>query len=530
MRSTLLVCPIVILWILISLIFPSCAFAGVGVTPTSLSFGSVTVNTTSTAATISITNSNHQSVSIEQISSNLPEFIVSGLTLPLSLRPHSSVSFQVTFRPDAALAYSGSILMTTSVRNGTRTVPVSGTGVPVPAPPPTIYLLSPSASSLSFGSVLVGGSASLPFSLTNTGAGSVTVFQVTTNNSAFVVSGFSGSVALAPGQCLSLGVSFAPSVTGSASASLTVVSTASNSPTSVILSGTGIQPMISVVPSSVSFGSVTTGVTNTQTLTITNPGTANLTVSQASVTSAAFSFSGLTLPLTIPPGGSSAFTASFSPTSAGTFAGNLTLVNNSPHTSLAVVLSGTGATAVFQLSASPTSLNFGNVTTGTSTSQTVALTNTGNTNVSLSQDSVSGAGFTLTGLTLPLVLAAGQSTSFSMTFAPSSAGSVSGTVTVTSNASNSPTTISLYAAGVAPVSHCVSLNWTPSSSSYSGFNVYRSSVSGGPYTRMDTTVVPTTSYTDSNVVSGQTYYYVATEVDTTGAESSYSSEVSADIP
>lgn len=76
----------------------------------------------------------------------------------------------------------------------------------------------------------------------------------------------------------------------------------------------------------------------------------------------------------------------------------------------------------------------------------------------------------------------------------------------------------------------MTLNWTPSSSSYSGFNVYRSSVSGGPYNRIDATMIPTNSYTDSTVASGQTYYYVATEIDTNGVESLYSSEVPAIIP
>jgi fibronectin type 3 domain-containing protein len=76
----------------------------------------------------------------------------------------------------------------------------------------------------------------------------------------------------------------------------------------------------------------------------------------------------------------------------------------------------------------------------------------------------------------------------------------------------------------------VSLSWTPSSSTYSGFNVYRGTVSGGPYTRVDTSMVSSTSYRDAGVSSGQSYYYVATEVDTTGTESGYSSEVSAVIP
>jgi len=80
------------------------------------------------------------------------------------------------------------------------------------------------------------------------------------------------------------------------------------------------------------------------------------------------------------------------------------------------------------------------------------------------------------------------------------------------------------------VSHTVSLSWTPGSSTYSGFNVYRGTSSGGPYSRVDTSMVSSPSYLDAGVNSGQTYYYVATEVDTTGTESGYSGEVSAVIP
>jgi fibronectin type 3 domain-containing protein len=101
---------------------------------------------------------------------------------------------------------------------------------------------------------------------------------------------------------------------------------------------------------------------------------------------------------------------------------------------------------------------------------------------------------------------------------------------VVSNATNSPLVVALSGTGVAPVSHAVSLSWTPSSSTYSGFNIYRGTTSGGPYTRVDTSVVSATSYVDSGVSSGSTYYYVATEVDSSGTESAYSGEVSAKIP
>jgi hypothetical protein len=72
--------------------------------------------------------------------------------------------------------------------------------------------------------------------------------------------------------------------------------------------------------------------------------------------------------------------------------------------------------------------------------------------------------------------------------------------------------------------HSVALNWTASSSSsISGYNIYRSATSGGTYTKINTSLVVPTSYSDSSVQAGQTYFYVATAVDTSGIESVYSS-------
>jgi fibronectin type 3 domain-containing protein len=131
---------------------------------------------------------------------------------------------------------------------------------------------------------------------------------------------------------------------------------------------------------------------------------------------------------------------------------------------------------------------------------------------------------------VPLTLAAGQATSFNVTFDPASAGNLSGSVTVTSNAANSPAAITLTGTGIAPASYSVNLNWTPSSSSYSGFNIYRGAQSGGPYSKINSGLIATPTYSDTNCGSTGTYYYVATEVDATGAESSYSSPASAIVP
>ena len=90
--------------------------------------------------------------------------------------------------------------------------------------------------------------------------------------------------------------------------------------------------------------------------------------------------------------------------------------------------------------------------------------------------------------------------------------------------------MSLSGAGVAPVSHSVALSWGASTSAVTGYNVYRSTVSGGSYSRVNGSLLGGLSFSDSTVTSGQTYYYVATAVDSSGTESAYSNEVSSIVP
>jgi len=80
------------------------------------------------------------------------------------------------------------------------------------------------------------------------------------------------------------------------------------------------------------------------------------------------------------------------------------------------------------------------------------------------------------------------------------------------------------------VAHSATMTWTASASSVTGYNVYRGSVSGGPYSIVNTSLVTTLTYTDSTVQAGQTYFYVTTSVDSAGTESTFSNEVSGTIP
>ncbi len=78
--------------------------------------------------------------------------------------------------------------------------------------------------------------------------------------------------------------------------------------------------------------------------------------------------------------------------------------------------------------------------------------------------------------------------------------------------------------------HSATLSWVASTSTVVGYNVYRSTTSGGPYTKVNSTSTSGPRYTDSGVEAGQTYYYVITSVDALGKESEYSRQVTATIP
>ncbi|MBZ5549558.1 MAG: hypothetical protein LAO22_16635, partial [Acidobacteriia bacterium] len=110
-----------------------------------------------------------------------------------------------------------------------------------------------------------------------------------------------------------------------------------------------------------------------------------------------------------------------------------------------------------------------------------------------------------------------------------SSGTASGTLSFTSNATNSPAVQSLTGTGTAPSPHSVDLTWNSSTNAV-GYNIYRGSVSGGPYSIINTSLDPSTAFTDNNVTAGQTYYYVVTAVDGSSNESGYSNETSAVIP
>ncbi len=321
----------------------------------------------------------------------------------------------------------------------------------------------------------------------------------------------------------------------SGSAFRVMVSNASGTVTSTAatLTVTGVAaPGIQVSSNSMSFGNDPVGTNMSQALIVTNTGTAALSVTQVTESgSTEFTVGGLALPLSVGAGQKTTIPVNFLPTSIGAVSGSVSITNNASATPTSVTLSGSGVTATYTLNVSPTSLNFGNVTTGTSSaSQSVTVTNTGNSKVGISQIAAGGTGYSVTGGSTPVTLSPSQTLTLTTQFHPAVAGSVNGSISISSNATGSPAAVSLSGTGVATVQHSVALTWGSSPSTVSGYNVYRSTVNGSSYVKINSSLLTGLNYNDASVQSGNTYYYVTTAVDAAGNESSYSNQVSALIP
>ena len=397
-----------------------------------------------------------------------------------------------------------------------------------------------SVPSTNFGSVDVGSSQILPIAVMNNGEATVTISLVTTSGSSFKFVGPNLPITLRPSQKARLSVSFSPQVKGAMNGKLNVAfwyswchknckglghSASITGP----LTGTGAGgPGYLSAPDSLTFGSIAVGSTQSKLLALSNTGAESLTISAASIRGSGFTLSGLTLPYSLVAGSSTNLTIRFSPTSSGTVTASLAITSNAFDPSVAVSLSGMATTTSGTLGVTPGSINFGNVTIGTTQTQSGTVTATGG-GLTLSSVGSSSSAFTVAGLTLPVTLAAGQSVRFTVTFAPTAAGSASANISFI--ASNSTSASETATGSGATIAHKVDLSWNASTSpSVAGYNVYRATSITGSYSRINAVLNSSMSYTDATVQSGQTYYYATTAVDSSGVESIYSNKVQVAVP
>ncbi|MGB7516684.1 MAG: choice-of-anchor D domain-containing protein [Candidatus Acidiferrum sp.] len=497
------------------------AQAGIIITPASYSFGSV-VDGQTKSQTITLGNTGSIPLTIAELTVNGAAYSVSGLTTPTTVAAGGSTTFSVVFAPTTAGSLGGSVSIASNAPNSPNVLALSGSGEAAS------ITLSANPTSLTFGSVNAGSSSSKMVTITNGGNTDLTISQISISAKDVHVSGMTTPVTLTAGQSGAMSVSFAPTASENVAGNITIAS--SQGASAVIpVTGSGVQPALTITPSSASFGSVTEGSPATQTIQLSNSGTGTLTITQVSVAGSGFSTGTLTLPITLSSGQATNFNVQFAPTSAGAASGNVTIVSNAPNSPSVIGLSGTGVAATELLTFSTTNIGFGSVNDGSSATQNVNVTNSGNAKVTVSQISESGTGFSLSGASAPVTLTAGQALTFGVVFSPSAAGSETGTVTVASTASGSPVSIALSGTGV-QVNHSVNLAWVASATTVSGYNVYRSTTSGSGYTKINAALVPSLTYDDTTVQGGTTYYYVVTAVDSSGDESADSNQATAVIP
>ena len=428
-------------------------------------FGLVLVGI-NTTHTFTITNTGSADLTITNITidgANAASFTVTNLTATLS--PGGSTNFTVNFAPTNTGAQIATLhIVSNDNNNNPFSVTLTGTGVApsIGVQQPLGVNLTNGVSTNNFGSVLVGNNTSLTFTITNNSTADLNITNITIdglNRAMFNVTNLTATVS--PGGSTNFTVNFAPTNTGAQIAALHI---ASNDPTNglfnIVLTGTGTnaaaplmvvqQPLGANLTNSVStndFGLVAVGTNTTHTFTITNTGSADLSVTNITIDGAnAASFTVTNLTATLSPGGSTNFIVNFAPTNTGVQIATLHIASNDPTNGLFnIVLIGTGTNAAVpvigvqqplgaNLTNSVSTNDFGSVVVGTNTTHTFTITNTGSADLNITNITIDGANaasFTVTNLTA--TLSPGGSTNFIVNFAPTNTGAQIAALHIASN-------------------------------------------------------------------------------------------------
>jgi uncharacterized repeat protein (TIGR01451 family) len=415
------------------------------INPTSLDFGNVAVGSPSAEQTVTLANTGNASLDVTELTAAAAPFArtatgTCAATLPITLAAGASCTLTYTFSPTATGA-ANQVLTVTSSGTGSGSITLAGNGVQ------GNLTITPAA--VNFGDVNVGTpSAEQTVTLANTGNTSLDVTALTAAAAPFARTGTGTCAAALPitiaaGESCTLTYTFAPTAVGAASQNLTVTANAPGSGT-IALSGNGIAGEFSVTPNPVAFGNQLVGTTSAAlTATLSNTGAGSLTVTALPDPSAPFARSGGTCgptPITLPGGGTCTVEYTFSPTVAGAASGTVAIASSVGSVNLS--LTGTGLQG--NLVIAPTTVAFGNLPVGnTSTEQVVTLSNTGTAALDVSALTGATAPFSRTGGTcagtLPITIAAGGSCTVGYTFAPTATGAASQVLTITANAPGSGT-------------------------------------------------------------------------------------------
>jgi hypothetical protein len=432
------------------------------VSPSTVSFGSLTVGQ-SASQSLTITNTGTKSLTVSGVSIAGSGFTLKAISVPIALAAGQTAAVATTFTAAASGPASGKIMISSNAPNSPMIVALTATGVA------KVSDLTASPASLSFGTVTVGSQSAQALSLTNSGSSSMTISRVSASGAGISVSGLSLPVTLAAGASASLSAIFKPTAAGNASGTLTVTSNATNATDAIGWSATATASsttQLTANPSSVNFGTVATGSSGSTAIQLKNTGTASVKISSIATSGSGFTLSSLSLPLTLAPNQAATLTAGFKPTASGEFSEHITVTSSATDSPTAISLVGTAGTS--GLTATPASVSFGTVPTGAATTQTIRLTNSGDSQLTISGVSATGTGISVSGITAPVNIAAGQSANLTASLKLTSAGAVSGAIKIASNAAGSPTQIAWSATGQASV---VMLTSSLASLSFGNVNV-----------------------------------------------------------
>jgi hypothetical protein len=370
---------------------------------------------------------------------------------------------------------------------------------------------------LAFGNVVEGvTSPAMNLTVTNGSSSTISVTSVSitgTNAGDFAATISSGCAPILAGGTCTVAVTFKPSTVGPESASLQLITTASENPGPVALTGTGVTstPTVTLSPTSLTFPAQTVGTTSSaMSVTLTNTGGSNLTITSITVTGTnAPDFSQINTCGIVDPGGSCTITVTFTPSIVGLESADISIADNAPNSPQTVPLSGTGAAGPAAV-LTPASLTFPSQIVNTaSAAMTVTLSNPGTVALAITSITVTGANassFSQTN-TCGSTLAAGANCPIMVVFDPTTTGTLTANINVADNAPGTPQMAALTGTGTPSASPSVS--FSPVSLTFPGtavgasapaMNVVLTNSGGGTLTITGITVTGTnsSSFTQTN--------------------------------
>ncbi|WP_348261572.1 choice-of-anchor D domain-containing protein [Telmatobacter sp. DSM 110680] len=351
----------------------------VTVTPSSLSFGSLTKGTRSAASTVTLKNSSSVPLNISSISAYAGDFTMSTdfaqtNNCPTALAAGSSCAIGVTFTPSTTAYETGQLTIYDDAPSGNQIVPLDGTGVAAA----TTYSATATPANLTFASQSVGiASGSQAVTLTNTGTGALTISRIAATGD-FAETNNCGS-SLPSGSSCAVTVTFTPTATGNRTGQLTISDNATAGSQTVSLSGTGAASAYtysaSVTPASLTFAAQGLQITSAaQTVTLTNTGTGALTIS--SITAQGDFAETNNCGASIAAGAACSVNVTFTPTASGSRGGQLTISDNATAGPQTVALSGAG-TSPISVAPSATGGNSASVAAGSTATYNLVLSSNG---------------------------------------------------------------------------------------------------------------------------------------------------------